>query len=411
MTDNGVAGPLAGLRIVELSSYVATPLSGLVLSQLGAEVIRVEQVGGAPDRDRMPRSPEGASLYWAGLNKGKKGIAVDLTSQAGRDLVADLIVGGGPQQTPGGGIVVSNSDRYADLGFEALSRRRPDLIHLLLTGQRDGGSALDYTVQAMVGFPFVQGPADNDRPSNSVVPAWDVAAGLYLATGLLAAERERRLTGKGQAVRIALADVALATAGTLGYIAEAQLTGVSRGPSGNEVYGTFGRDFATSDGVRFMIVAITASHFRKLTAAIGLADAMSAVEKALEADFGDEADRYRCRRAIASLFEETFARRPWSEVESLLVGTRIPYAPYRTFDDLTVDDSAFLRQSPLFSEVTQTGIATPFLAPGLPLVMDGHQVPAGIAPAIGQHTDEVLGAALGLSAERLAELHAEGTLG
>ncbi|MEX0426331.1 CoA transferase [Nocardioides sp. DS6] len=406
MPENPGAGPLRGLRIIELSSYVATPLSGLVLGQLGAEVIRVEQLGGAPDRSRLPRAADGTSLYWSGLNKGKKAIAVDLTRPEGRALVADLVVGGGAEQTPGGGILVSNTDRYPDLSYAGLRERRADVIHVLLTGRRDGGNAVDYTVQAETGFGFVTGPADSVRPVNSVVPAWDLTAGLYLATGLLAAERERRLSGRGTGVRLALEDVALAAVGALGYLAEAQLLGVDRGASGNDVYGTYGRDFVSADGVRFMLVVLTGSHWRRLLEATGLTDAMHAVEKAFGADFDDEAERYRCREVISSLFERAFADLSWRELEPLLQGTRALFSAYRTFDEL----AAGLEPGGLLNELDQPGLGR-HLAPGSPLVMDGRQAPAVPAPRVGEHTDEVLGRALGLGAEQLAALHAEGLVG
>src|SRR5918994_773759 len=117
--------PLADLRIVELSSYVATPLSGLVLAQLGAEVIRVEPLGGGADRTRRPLAESGTSLYWSGLNNDKRAVAVNFGTAEGRRLVADLIVSGGDR----GGIVISNSERYDDLTFATLSERRSDLIH------------------------------------------------------------------------------------------------------------------------------------------------------------------------------------------------------------------------------------------------------------------------------------------
>src|SRR4051794_4702314 len=122
--------PLRGLRIVEISSYVAAPLSGMTLAQLGADVIRIEPLDGAADRTRRPLADSGTSLYWSGLNKGKRAIEVDLSSERGRRLVGDLIVAGGRR----GGIVISNSERYPDLTFETLRALRPDLIHVTLAG-------------------------------------------------------------------------------------------------------------------------------------------------------------------------------------------------------------------------------------------------------------------------------------
>ncbi|HEX3513318.1 MAG TPA: CoA transferase, partial [Trebonia sp.] len=182
--------PLAGLRIIEVSSFVAAPLGGMTLAQLGAAVIRVDPLGGAPDTTRWPLAPDGASLYWAGLNKGKRSVVLDLRSPDGQQAVADLVASSGPD----GGIVLTNAG-YPWLSYEALRNVRPDLIHLRVTGKHDGAPAVDYTVNAAAGFPLATGDEATAGPVNHVLPAWDVACGLYAATGLLAAERHRRRTG------------------------------------------------------------------------------------------------------------------------------------------------------------------------------------------------------------------------
>ena len=133
-----MTAPLEGMRVVELSSFVAVPLGGMTLAQLGADVIRVDQIGGGPDIDRWPLAPSGRSLYWAGLNKGKRSVTVDLRSPEGRELVADLVAESG--------VVLTNAPQREGLTYEALRERRPDLIHVQLQGRRDGGNAVDYTV-------------------------------------------------------------------------------------------------------------------------------------------------------------------------------------------------------------------------------------------------------------------------
>jgi 2-methylfumaryl-CoA isomerase len=90
-----VTRPLAGVRIVEISSFVAVPLAGMTLHQLGAEVVRVDPIGGAADYNRWPVTQAGASIYWAGLNKGKRSVAADIRSAEGQDLVQRLIAGSG----------------------------------------------------------------------------------------------------------------------------------------------------------------------------------------------------------------------------------------------------------------------------------------------------------------------------
>jgi 2-methylfumaryl-CoA isomerase len=207
---------LDGLRVLEISSFVAAPLGGMTLAQLGAEVIRVDPIGGAPDLRRWPLAPSGASLYWAGLNKGKRSITIDLRSPRGRKIISTLAADTG--------VVLTNARRPS---YEELAEARPDLIHLRIEGHHDGRAAVDYTVNAETGFPLATGPESHTGPVNNVVPAWDIACGLYAAVGILAAERHRSRTGEGRALRLPLADVALATAGNLGLLGAAALAAVT----------------------------------------------------------------------------------------------------------------------------------------------------------------------------------------
>ncbi|NBM14196.1 CoA transferase [Streptomyces sp. GC420] len=399
-------GPLSGLRVVEVSSFVATPLCGLTLAQLGADVIRVEPLGGGPDRTRWPLTADGASLYWNGLNPGKRAVEVDLADPRGRRLVAELVVGGGPA----GGILVTNVGRWDELTYRSLSSRRADVIRVQLMGRYDGGTAVDYTVQAGTGFPLITGPEGHGAPVNHVLPAWDLAAGLYLATGLLAAELRRRATGRGAEVRVALEDVALATAGQLGHLAQAQLRPEEeRRADGNFVYGTFGTDFVTADGQRFMLVALTPRQWADLLQVTGLSATVDALGKALGADFADEGDRYRHRRVLAGLVAEWFARHDADQVREVLATTRLLWSPYRGFADLVADDASLLREHPLFETADQPGIG-PLLVPGSPVTLDGRRGRAAPAPAVGQHTRQVLTEEGGLSTAEFDELVALGVV-
>lgn len=391
-----MTAPLKGLRILELSSYVATPLCGLVLHQLGADVVRLEPPGGAPDRTRLPLSETGTSMYWAGLNKGKQAIAVDLRTPDGAALAADLAVDAG--------IVVTNGAHRGPLATEALRERRPDLIHVRLSGTPDGGPAVDYTVQAETGFPLVTGPGSGGTPVNQVLPAWDIAAGLYLATGLLAAVHRRQQTGEGATITLALEDVALSTAGTLGLLTEAQTRGIDRGPDGNHVYGTYGRDFQLADGRRIMLVILTDRHWRSLLEVTGLTDTIAALQNTVDADFSLECVRYQHRALISALLEPWFAARTLPDVGAALEGTRILLAVYLTFDQVAAD----LADRPLFTELDQPGVG-PHLAPAGPLAVDGSHGPVERAPAPGEHTHWVL-ADLGLTAEQITRLAHAGVI-
>jgi 2-methylfumaryl-CoA isomerase len=391
---------LEDLRIVELSAFVAAPLAGMTLAQMGAEVIRIDPIGGGLDIARWPVTKDGASIYWAGMNKGKRSVALALGTEAGRDLARGLIAAAG--------IALSNLPPPRGLDYASLSAVRPDLIMLRLTGNRDGSAAIDYTVNAMSGFPLVTGPGGG--PVNHVLPAWDIAAGLYLASGLLAAERRRSRTGKGQEVTLALSDVMLAMVGNLGYIGELQVNGTSRPALGNDLYGTFGRDFATADGRRIIIIALTLRQWRALGEATGLADKFASIGPLTGADLDTEAGRFEARDAIGAVLAPWCAARPFTEIEAAFAGTGVLWAPFQSFAELVAADPRCSARNPLFAMIGQPGIGR-YLAPGLPLDLKGEaRLPPAPAPRLGEHTDLVLSQVLGLSAAEIARLHAAGTI-
>jgi 2-methylfumaryl-CoA isomerase len=400
--EAGYSSPLDGLTVLEVSSFIAAPLGGLTLAQLGADVIRVDPVGGGADLGRWPLAPSGVSLYWTGLNKGKRSVTLNFGDPRGRDLLSELLAASGP----GGGIVLTNA-RQDWLGYPALARIRPDLIHLQIQGHRDGRPAVDYTVNAATGFPLITGPEGLAGPVNHVLPAWDVACGLYAAVGLLAAERRRTRTGAGSAITLALADVALAVAGHLGFLAEVQVTGADRPRIGNHLYGGLARDFATADDERVMVVVLTRRHFADLAAATGLDGAFAELERLLGADLGEEGARYRHRQVITALLEPWFAGRGLAEVERDLAGTSVLWSRYRRFTDLVTDGT--LAASPLLAEIDQPGVG-PLLAPGSPLATEGATGPRP-APALGADTATVLAGLLGLSAADIGALTERGIVG
>ena len=376
-----MTGILAGLRIVEGSAFIAAPLGGMTLAQLGADVIRFDDIHGGLDSDRWPVTKDGRSIYWAGLNKGKRSVTLDFRDPRGRETLQELVAGSGPD----GGIVLTNAG-FPWLSYGELSKHRPDLIHLQITGRPDGGPAVDYTVNAATGFPLATGPGELRDPVNHVLPAWDVACGLYAAVGLLAAERHRRRTGQGRAITLALADVALAVTGHLGFLAEAWLTGDSRPRIGNHLYGGFARDFRTYGGDSVMIVALTARHFADLARVTGLTETFGGLEKLLGADFADDGDRYRHREVIAALLAPWFAGRTVAEIGDALAGTSVLWERYRTFAELAADPD--LLGNPLVRMISQPGIgAVP--ATGIPLAQPGT---GDIAPApeLGADTAAVL---------------------
>ncbi len=399
---------LADLRIVEISAFVAAPLGGMTMAQMGAEVIRIDPIGGGIDHYRWPVAESGASLYWAGLNKAKRSVALALDKPEGRELAQDLATAPGP----GGGIVLTNLPPLPGLDYASLKGKRDDMILLRLLGNRDGSAAVDYTVNAASGFPLVTGPASDKggggAPINHVLPAWDIAAGLYLATALLAAERHRTRTGAGQEVVAALVDVALGMVGHLGYVGDIQVNGTSRPALGNDLYGSFGRDFGTKDGRRIMVIALTPRQWRGLGRATGLAEQIARACTRLGADPDTEAGRFAARDAIAELLAPWCAARTLPEIEATFAGTGVLWGPFQDFATLVASDPRCSPANPMFSEVDQPGIG-PYLMPGLPVDFAASpREPTRPAPRLGQDTDAVLAEVLGLSTTQIGKLHDQG---
>ena len=216
---------------------------------------------------------------------------------------------------------------------------------LRLTGNRDGSAAVDYTVNAASGFPLVTG--QGGMPVNHVLPAWDIAAGLYLATGLLAAERHRSRTGQGQEVVAALSDVMLATVGNLGYIGDVQINGTARPAIGNDLYGSFGRDFATADGRRVMIIALTRRQWRAIGEATGLGERLAMIGPMMDVDLDTEAGRYEARDAIASLLARWCAGHTLDEIRQAFAGYGRAVGPLPGFSPIGARRPALLRGEPV----------------------------------------------------------------
>ncbi|MEQ9642908.1 MAG: CoA transferase [Alphaproteobacteria bacterium] len=398
-------GVLEGLRIIEHSAFVAAPSAGLTLAQLGAEVIRVDPIGGALDAGRWPLNADGVSLYWTSLNRGKRSVVLDLRRPEGRDLLARLILEGDDA-----GIYLTNLPAPVGLEYAELQSRREDVIVVRLTGNPDGSAAVDYTVNCATGLPWLTGPADMRAPVNHVLPAWDLLAGASLVNAVLAAERQRRLTGAGQEVRLALADVALGAIANLGLLAEAEHAVEPRRRSGNDLYGSFGRDFATSDGRRVMIVALTRRHWRALVELAGITEQVAKLEAMLDMDLSDEGNRYRATDQIAALIAPWCAHQSFAELSEKLEAAGILWGPYRTVRQLLDEDWRASPANPMFQHIEQPGVGQVLAARSALDFIGQERPPAAAAQPAGADTAAVLGEVLGLSGDELAMLASEGVI-
>lgn len=401
-SEHTAADLLRGLRIVEVSAFVAAPLGGMTMAQLGAEVIRIDPPGGGLDYRRWPVTNDNVSLFWAGLNKSKRSVAIDITRPQGRELAQALITAPGDDA----GILLTNFPARGWLDYDQLKQRRDDLIQLTIQGDRHGGSAVDYTVNPRIGLPYLTGPSGHEGAVNHVLPAWDLVTGQMAAIGLLAAERERRRSGKGRHVKLALEDVALAVMGHLGFIAEAQLGG-QRPRYGNDLFGAFGRDFVTRDGERVMVVGLTLKQWQALCSATGIVDAVRTLAAELDVDLDREGERFRARERIAELLVPWFSAHTFAEVTEALDAQSVCWGRYQSVAQMVASDPSCSEANPMFRTVEQPGVGA-LLAPSSPLRFDDCRLPAQPAPVLGADTESVLVQTLGLSAADFGHLHDAG---
>ena len=392
---------LSGLSIIEASSFVASPTAGLYCAQMGAEVIRVDHKAGGLDYDRYMLTKEGRSLSWENLNRAKKSVALDLRSGEGRELLVEL--------SAKTGNLITNLPERSFLSHGAIAARRPDLVSVRIMGWHDGRQAMDFTVNAASGYPLMCGPEDWDPatapPVNQVLPAWDFVTGAYCAFALLAGLRHRDASGEGSEIRVPLGDVAIGTMANSGAMAEMLYRGADRERLGNAIWGAFGRDFRSRDGVRFMVAALTAKQWDGLVAAFDLADEIAELENELNVRFADgDRPRFEHRHRLFELFGTRSQTYDWHALSDRLTQHGTTFERYRTMHE-AANDAELVTENPLFGPspanpsgfeypATRSFANIPTLDAGLPRA----------APYLGQHTEEVLADRLGLASGAIGDL-------
>jgi 2-methylfumaryl-CoA isomerase len=399
-----MSGILNGLRVVEGSAFVAVPLAGMTLAQMGADVIRFDRLQGGLDAGRHPLAPSGQSLFWAGLNKGKRSIAIDMSHPEGRDLITRTITAPGDDA----GVFLTNLRVRGWMDFETLSKHREDLIMVTLQGDRHGRPQVDYTVNPALGIPDITGPEGHPDPVANALPAWDLMAGHMCVSSVLAAERHRLKTGEGQDVTLSLKDVAAATLGHLGMIGDVVLNEEQRTKSGNALYGAYGQDFMTADGRRIMVIGLTGRQWDGLVKITGAADAMAALAARTQSDLRDEGARWRLRHDITEILKPWFAARPAQAIAELFDAAKLTWSQFRTVQEAVFEDPDLSTDNPMFQTVEQPGIGE-YPVPRHPAEFSAlaASTPAP-APYLGQHTEEILADVARLDDTEIASLFDRG---
>ncbi|MBF9030114.1 2-methylfumaryl-CoA isomerase [Rhodobacterales bacterium HKCCE3408] len=397
-------GILAGMRVVESSAFVAVPLAGMTLAQMGADVIRFDLPGGGLDATRWPVTKDGQSLFWAGLNKGKRSIAIDVKTPEGREIAQEIICAPGEDA----GLFITNLAVRGWTDHETLAARRDDLVSVTLRGDRHGRPAVDYTVNPALGFPMATGPEGHDAPVAHTLPAWDCIAGNMVVSALLAAERQRLRHGTGSAVDLTLKDVAAAMLGHLGIIGEVAINGTEREKSGNALYGAYGQDFVCACGGRVMVVGLTTRQWSNLLKVTGTEADIAALADRLGVDLTDEGARWRHRADITAVLAPFFARNRIEDFATRFDAGGVTWSVFRSFAEALAEDPDLSTDNPIFQMVEQPGIGR-YLSPGTPFTFAGlTRDAARPAPLLGQHTEEILADVARLPEGEIARLFDRG---
>ncbi|MEJ8846088.1 CaiB/BaiF CoA-transferase family protein [Variovorax rhizosphaerae] len=375
MTSTTAPLPLAGVRVLEFTHMVMGPTCGMILADLGAEVIKVEPPGG----DKTRKLPGLGIGFFRSFNRNKKSVVIDIGTEEGRETAAELA---------GQCDVVLENFRpglMEDFGLDyaTLSKKFPRLIYVthkgFLPGPYEKRLALDEVVQMMGGLSYMTGPVG--RPLRAGTSVNDIMGGMFGAIGVLAALRERELTGKGQEVQSALFENCVFLSSQ--HMQQFLMTGEPPPPMPSRVSAWSVYDvFTLAEGQQLFIGAVSDKQFVTLCKVLERTDLLS------YPGFGDNASRVAVRPELLAKLAEILINHRIDELSPKLEAAGIPYAPIMRPEQL-VKDPHLKQSGGLVPMTTEDGGVTDVVL--LPLMMGGRRPGVRSAlPGIGEHTEEIL---------------------
>lgn len=392
--------PLAGVRILELGQIIAGTYGSQLLSDLGAEVIKIETPEG--DLGRIPSvGPyKGLSALFLTFNRNKKSIVIDLKNEAGRQVFYDLV--------KVADVVIDNFRpgvlERLKIDYATLSKLNPRIIQCSVTGFGTEGEykdypALDLVIQAISGHMAITG--EPGRPPARVgIPLADLSGGFFSAQGILAALYDRERTGKGRQVELSMFDAML---NLLSYIGTIWLTKgeLPKPPGSAHEYSVPWQAFAASDG--YLVVATRQEVFwRKLC------EALDAPAFADDPRYKTNPDRLKNRATLVPQLEDIFRTRTVADWLGRLRAAQVPAAPVNNLDAAFNEPPVAERE--MIVEYDHPDVGKVRL-PGNPIKISGMgKTISNPAPRVGEHTDAVLGGLLDLSGDQIAALRAKGAV-
>ena len=391
--------PLAGLRVVEFTHMVMGPTCGMVLADMGAEVIKVEPIDG----DRTRHLLGAGAGFFPMFNRNKKSIAIDLHTPEGAEVARQLAA---TADVVAENFKPGTMAKYG-LDYAALSKVNERLIYVshkgFLPGPYENRTALDEVVQMMGGLAYMTGrPGDPLRAGTSVN---DIMGGMFGAIGVLGALIQRGITGRGQEVQSALFENNVFLVGQ--HMLQYAVTGQPAAPMPARISPWAVYDvFTVKDGEQIFLAAVSDAQWLTFCDALGLPDLKQ------DAKYASNNDRVRERATLLPLLRERLAHRHASELAAVLEAHELPFAPIRKPEELFED--AHLLATGGLADITlpdgeragQTAQTTLF-----PFTMDGQRLGVRLQPPTrGQHTSELL-AGLGYTAEAIEALRVTGAVG
>ncbi|MGX9933911.1 CaiB/BaiF CoA transferase family protein [Advenella kashmirensis] len=367
--------PYAGLKVIEFTHMVMGPTCGLILADLGADVIKIEPLKGDNTRHLLG---SGAGFFSA-FNRNKKSLAVDLKSEQGLALVKDLI---------GSADVVSENFKPGTmkklgLDYESLSERNPGLVYVshkgFLPGPYEHRTALDEVVQMMGGLAYMTGrKGDPIRAGTSVN---DIMGGMFGAIGVMAALKARELTGKGQQVQSALFEnnIFLVAQHMMQYV----VTGKAADPMPSRISAWAIYDvFNVKDGEQIFLAVVSDTQWRIFCDAFGLPELLG------NPDLKTNNQRVQARPWLLPLLQERMAAYSKTELAALFEANALPFAPIARPEEL-LHDAHLLETGGLAPMQMPDGRQT--TVPLLPICMDGQRLGVRLnPPRLGEHTLSIL---------------------
>jgi crotonobetainyl-CoA:carnitine CoA-transferase CaiB-like acyl-CoA transferase len=387
--------PLEGIRVVEFVHMVMGPSCGLVLGDLGAEVIKVEP---APEGDNTRRLIGSGAGYWPTYNRNKKSLAVDLKSPEGMAIVRKLVASAD--------VVTENFRPGAmdklGLGYEDAKALNPRVVYCsmkgFLPGPYEHRTALDEVVQMMGGLAYMTGP--EGRPLRAGASVNDVMGGMFAAIAILAALHERNSTGRGQYIQSALYENCVFLVAQ--HMMQYAVTGKAAAPMPSRISAWALYDvFETGDKGQVFVGVVSDSQWKAFCEHFGLA------ELGADESLARNNDRVKARARILPIVRERFAQLSKAELMAACEKAGLPFAPIRRPDELFDDEH--LNRSGGLTGITLAG-GRPAKVPLLPIEMDGRRFGARLdVPAPGSHTADLL-AELGYDEAGVERLRAAGVV-